>query len=115
MNALLYSPPKALVALQSRVAALYPGYTLGHMPVHAMAAGSGTGEDDEDGEGLCLSPFVGNAVMPGDAAGNWHLDADPDGLPVDSAWVRHYGWYVNREVRGKFVEEIGMSSRGVVG
>lgn len=36
MQALRNSPPDAVVALQSRLAALYPDYNILHMPVGAL-------------------------------------------------------------------------------
>lgn len=90
LEALKASPPRALMAIQSRLQLLYPEWTICYMPAHAMAPG------DSDPEEGGLSAFVGNAVMPGDPC-HWHLDADPFDLAPDCPWVQHYGYYRNRE------------------
>jgi len=47
-------PPAAMVALQARVAALYPDWVVAHMPCEALL---------EDEEEQPLSTHVANAVM----------------------------------------------------
>ena len=119
LEALQLDPPPALVAVQSRLAALYPEYNIGHMPASQLTedkraskrlgedAGSGRvdgrgiqeGEDYDEEEGEdeeeILSSFVGNAVMMGDPCA-WHVDADPSTFPPASPWVHNFGYYYNR-------------------
>ncbi|KAI8463534.1 MAG: hypothetical protein J3K34DRAFT_142799 [Monoraphidium minutum] len=85
--ALRDDPPPAAVALQARVAALYPEWLLTHMPTEAML------EDDQEQP---LSTHVANAVLYGDPC-QWHLDADPASLPPGAPLVEHTGYYYNRE------------------
>lgn len=82
------SPPPGLVALQSRLQALYPEYVVSHMPAAALEA---PGSDDAP-----LSPFVGNAVVYGDPCA-YHIDMDPEMVPAGSPWLEQFGWYTNRE------------------
>jgi len=126
LEALLTEPPPALVAVQSRLALLYPEYDIGHMPASQLAeerqrsktrggeeesAGSDQGEEEEDyeeegeEEEEILSSFVGNAVMMGDPCA-WHVDADPSTFPPASPWVHNYGYYYNRYY-GYFTRERG--------
>ena len=86
------SPPDPMVALQSRLAALYPEWDICHMPAAALWQEYDP-DDEEDGP---LSSFVGNAVMYGDSC-QWHADADPASLPPQSPWVQQHGYYYNRE------------------
>uniref|UniRef100_A0A7S0WFF4 Fe2OG dioxygenase domain-containing protein n=1 Tax=Chlamydomonas leiostraca TaxID=1034604 RepID=A0A7S0WFF4_9CHLO len=86
-------PPAPMLALQARLAALYPEYQLAHMPADVLA------EDEGMGMGAAgLSAFVGNAVMNGDPCA-WHDDADPASFPPSSPWVHCYGYYYNRQPR----------------
>ncbi|KAG2451787.1 hypothetical protein HYH02_003565 [Chlamydomonas schloesseri] len=93
LAALRDDPPPPVVALQSRLAALYPEYTLCHMPAQQISDAPG-GDDDTD---TTLSCFVGNAVMHGDPCA-WHVDADPTTVPPYSPWVHNFGYYHNREL-----------------
>ncbi|GAX85210.1 hypothetical protein CEUSTIGMA_g12630.t1 [Chlamydomonas eustigma] len=119
LEALQHEPPEALVAVQSRLAALYHEYDICHMPASQLSDGTAVrrripdaaGERKEDGavgegdeeqeeeeeeEEEVLSSFVGNAVMVGDPCA-WHVDADPSSFPPSSPWVHNYGYYHNRE------------------
>ena len=86
-------PPEGLIALQSRIQALYPEFACCHMPADVL---SEVDEDDGDEPNVGCSSFVGNAVMSGDPC-NWHVDADPSCFPPSSPWVHNYGYYFNRE------------------
>ncbi len=81
---LQHNPPRPILLLQSRLAALYPDYVIGFMPSDALCDPA-------------LSPFVGNAVMPGDAP-TWHVDYTPLETPVESMWAAQHGIYPNRQV-----------------
>ncbi len=85
-------PPPQMVALQSRLAALYPEWEICHMPAAALGQDAAP-EDDDD---ALFSSFVGNAVLYGDSC-QWHADADPASLPPHSPWVQQHGYYYNRE------------------
>lgn len=85
-------PPAPVVALQARLAALYPEYTVCHMPAQQISDSGGADPDSD----TPLSSFVGNAVMPGDPC-HWHLDADPSAIPPHSPWIHNFGYYHNRE------------------
>ncbi|KAL6754853.1 hypothetical protein V8C86DRAFT_280056 [Haematococcus lacustris] len=101
LQALEHDPPAALLALQARLAALYPEYQLCHMPADMLSEDAGEAGEEEGGAGL--SSFVGNAVMAGDPC-SWHDDANPAMLPPTSPWVHCYGYYYNREPgRPRFV------------
>ncbi|GFH18819.1 Fe2OG dioxygenase domain-containing protein, partial [Haematococcus lacustris] len=101
LQALEHDPPDALLALQARLAALYPEYQLCHMPADMLSEDAGEAGEEEGGAGL--SSFVGNAVMAGDPC-SWHDDANPAMLPPTSPWVHCYGYYYNREPgRPRFV------------
>lgn len=95
LTALQRSPPSPMVALQSRLASLYPEWDICHMPAAAL----GQEYDPDDEEDGPLSSFVGNAVMYGDSC-QWHADADPASLPPQSPWVQQHGYYYNREPGG---------------
>ncbi|KAK9819911.1 hypothetical protein WJX72_003865 [[Myrmecia] bisecta] len=88
LAALQHEPPPSLVAIQSRLADLYPHFHICYMPAAAM-------QDEDEVEGG-LSPFVGNAVLHGEEY-SWHIDADPAQVDVESPWARHFGLYYNRE------------------
>ena len=90
LDSLLENPPAPLVAIQSRLAALYPEYEIAHMPADQLGD-SGNGVDEPQP----LSSFVGNAVMRGDPC-QYHVDADPSDLPACSPWVHNHGFYHNR-------------------
>ncbi|KXZ52552.1 hypothetical protein GPECTOR_9g596 [Gonium pectorale] len=94
LEALRDDPPPPVVALQSRLAALYPEYDICHMPADQVGD---TAADPEAEEATSLSSFVGNAVMPGDPCA-WHVDADPANVPPHSPWVHNFGYYHNREL-----------------
>ncbi|GIL50228.1 hypothetical protein Vafri_6459 [Volvox africanus] len=96
LQALRDHPPPPVVALQSRLAALYPEYDICHMPADQISDEYGSG-DDSGGVDTSLSSFVGNAVMPGDPCA-WHTDADPTTVPPHSPWVHNFGYYHNREL-----------------
>ncbi|GLC46484.1 hypothetical protein PLESTM_001880600 [Pleodorina starrii] len=85
-------PPPPVVALQTRLAALYPEYDICHMPADQISGEYGNDEADTP-----LSSFVGNAVMAGDPCA-WHSDADPTTVPPHSPWVHNFGYYHNREL-----------------
>ncbi len=90
LEALQDDPPPGLLAVQSRLAAMYPEFTICHMPAHALW--------DDDGEGAdaaAISSFVANAVMYDDPC-SWHVDADPSRMAVECPWVQLHGLYVNR-------------------
>ncbi|KAG2485818.1 hypothetical protein HYH03_015528 [Edaphochlamys debaryana] len=93
LASLLEAPPPPVVALQTRLAAIYPEYDICHMPADKIS----DDPPNADGEGTPLSCFVGNAVMHGDPCA-WHCDADPATLPPHSPWVHNFGYYHNREV-----------------
>jgi hypothetical protein len=86
-------PPDELVAVQSRIQALYPEYLCCHLPADIL---SEVDEEDESEETIGCSSFVGNAVLQGDPC-NWHVDADPSSFPPSSPWVHNIGYYFNRE------------------
>jgi probable phosphoglycerate mutase len=108
IRSLLRDPPNALVALQSRLAALYPEYTLCAMPAAAMRGGADDDDDDDgnmgpyvgggddDDDPAFTAPLVANAVAPADPCA-WHVDADPSLIPADAPFSLHYGPYFNRE------------------
>lgn len=110
IRSLLRDPPRALVALQSRLAALYPEYTMCAMPAASMRGGGFDEDDDDEGgdqsssgyvgggedDDTFTAPIVANAVAPGDPVA-WHLDADPSLIPADAPFSLHYGPYFNRE------------------
>ncbi|GLI63184.1 hypothetical protein VaNZ11_005954, partial [Volvox africanus] len=96
LQALRDHPPPPVVALQSRIAALYPEYDICHMPADQISGEYGS-DDDSGGVGTPLSSFVGNAVMSGDPCA-WHTDADPTTFPPHSPWVHNFGYYHNREL-----------------
>jgi probable phosphoglycerate mutase len=115
IRSLLRSPPRALVALQSRLAALYPEFELCLMPSRAMRGGGGEDDeeddenhenndglgggnedDDDDDDEDFIAPLVANAVAPGDPCA-WHVDADASLLPADAPFALQYGAYFNRE------------------
>lgn len=81
-------PPPELVAIQSRLQAIYPEYLVAHMPAEALDPGL------EDGPPL--TAFVGNAVLRGDPC-VYHIDMDPGSVPAGAPWLEQYGWYTNRE------------------
>ena len=95
LSRLRESPPAPVVALQARLAALYPEYTICHMPAQQISDSGGTDPDSD----TPLSSFVGNAVMAGDPC-HWHLDADPATIPPHSPWIHNFGYYHNRWVGG---------------
>lgn len=76
-------PPPELVAVQSRLQALYPEYVIAHMPTDSL--------QPESEEGKCLTPFVGNAVLRDDAC-VYHIDMCPGSVPPGAAWLEQYGW-----------------------
>ena len=99
-------PPPCVVAVQSRLARLYPEYTIAHMP--PIGSGEldrppGAAPADEGNEGgaaagaaqYTATSFVANAATYGSAF-QWHVDADPSSLPP-SAWLRRHGDYANGE------------------
>lgn len=90
LRALLEAPPPAAVALQARVAALYPEWTVAHMPSEALL------DADADDDEQPLSAHVANAVVYGDPC-QWHCDADPARFPPGAPFVEHAGYYYNRE------------------
>ena len=86
-------PPHELVALQSRIQALYPESLCCHLPADILSA---VDEDNEEEEMVGCSSFVGNAVLRDDPC-QWHFDADPSSFPPSSPWVHNLGYYFNRE------------------
>ncbi|GIL87072.1 hypothetical protein Vretimale_14232 [Volvox reticuliferus] len=96
LQALRDHPPPPVVALQTRLAALYPEYDICHMPADQISDEYGS-YDNGGGAGTPLSSFVGNAVMAGDPCA-WHSDADPTTVPPHSPWVHNFGYYHNREL-----------------
>ncbi|GFR50258.1 hypothetical protein Agub_g12444 [Astrephomene gubernaculifera] len=100
LAALRDDPPPPVVALQTRLAALYPEYDICHMPAAQISSDApepGAEGGAEGDEGTPLSSFVGNAVMAGDPCA-WHVDADPTTVPPHSPWVHNFGYYHNREL-----------------
>ncbi|GBG00480.1 hypothetical protein Rsub_13237 [Raphidocelis subcapitata] len=81
------APVAAAVALQARLAALYPEFVVAHMPAEALL---------EDDDGQPLSTHVANAVTYGDPCA-WHVDADPSHLPPGAPYIEHAGYHYNRE------------------
>ncbi|KAJ1637525.1 2OG-Fe(II) oxygenase superfamily-domain-containing protein [Pavlovales sp. CCMP2436] len=73
--------------VHTRLCALYPGYTIVHMP-EVRTEGQGS-------ESLRCTQFVGNATIPGDCY-RWHVDADPSALRQEDAGG--LGGYVNGEI-----------------
>ncbi|PNH08092.1 hypothetical protein TSOC_005387 [Tetrabaena socialis] len=92
LAALRDAPPPPVLALQTRLAALYPEYDICHMPADQISESGGGGGGDSEEEGAAdLSSFVGNAVMAGDSCA-WHVDADPSTIPPYSPWVHNFGF-----------------------
>jgi probable phosphoglycerate mutase len=78
-------PPACVVAVQSRLAALYPEYVVCHMP---------TLQEGEDGARAYMrTSFVANAAVHGDGFA-WHVDADPQHMP-SASWRAAFGEYTN--------------------
>ena len=82
---------------QARLAALYPEFTICHMPCSAVDPPEDWWDGEED-EPAPLSPFVGNAVEAGQPC-SWHTDFDPFHAPVGSPWEARFGRYGNRQAR----------------
>lgn len=82
---------------QARLAALYPGFTICHMPCSAVDPPADWWDEGEDAPAP-LSPFVGNAVEAGQPC-SWHTDFDPFHAPVGSPWEARFGRYGNRQAR----------------
>ena len=91
IDSLLSSPPPQLLALCSRLRALYSE----QFSEVLLCPGN-----DEMSPGL--TPLVLNAVTPEDApALSPHVDADPLRSDPDGAWARAFGLYRNREGGGR--------------
>ena len=97
-------PPPCVLEVQSRLAALYPEYTIARMDASALApfaarrdaeggGAEGGGGSGEDGVEYCCPAFVANAAVYGNSF-DWHVDADPSSLPP-SKWLAAYGDYAN--------------------
>ena len=89
--AMLQGPdaPPAVLEVQSRLAKLYPEFTVCHLNGASLEA---------DGEvaGACVAPLVANAAVAGDSFG-WHRDAQPAELSPAAPWAERNGLYYNRE------------------
>jgi hypothetical protein len=90
LDALADGHPPAIVEVQSRVQALYPEWTVCHLPSAAIQG------PDSTSCGVDCSAILANATMAGDSLG-WHVDADPTSFPSPSPWVNAFGDYVNGE------------------
>lgn len=86
--------PSCIVEIQSRLAALYPEYTIYHLPSEYI---QGQQMNDDAVEADCSS-FLANAADASDSF-IFHQDADPTSFPSHSAWVQTYGDYFNGEPR----------------
>ncbi|KAK9827675.1 hypothetical protein WJX81_006980 [Elliptochloris bilobata] len=99
-TALREAPPPEVLTLQARLAALYPEFTICHMPCSAVEPPGDWWEEEAGDEAPApLSAFVGNAVEAGQPC-SWHTDFDPFRTPLGSPWEARYGRYGNRQ-RGK--------------
>ena len=87
LEALQHEPPPCVVEVQTRLARLYPEYTLAHLHQAAI-------EGSEGGRGAyrCTS-FVANAAVYGDQF-QWHVDADPLSFPP-GPWRSTHGEHEN--------------------
>ena len=117
-QALRHNPPEAVVALQTRLAALYPEYTICYLPLPAWNEDRPFIQEEEDDDTRsCLtamkedlsamdeadnhtgSCFWGSAVCHTDWS-NWQPLATPEAGPAKgSPWVAHHGFYHNGKVR----------------
>lgn len=79
-------PPPCVVEVQSRLAKLYPEYTVAQM---CSVGGDSGGAGSE----YHATPFVANAAVYGNCF-QWHVDADPSSMP-NGSWRAVYGDYVN--------------------
>jgi len=75
-----------VLEIQSRLAKIYPEYTICHIPYVDIGAG---------GQSAVAEPMVANAPVVGESF-EWHVDADPRMLP-DSPFVTRWGRYPNRQ------------------
>lgn len=100
------SPSDAMREVHARLCALYPEYTIAHMPrvdaanfLDAAASdGAAGGEAGAGGGGglpssYACTDFVANAPVSGDCF-SWHVDADPSSFPP-GRWLSRYGDYDN--------------------
>ena len=102
LDSLLSSPPPQLLALCSRLRALYSEQ------FSEVLLCPGNGEMSPG-----LTPLVLNAVAPEDApALSPHVDADPLRSDPDGAWARAFGLYRNRSSSGGGSEGWGGSGGG---
>ena len=81
--------PRAVLEVQSRLAKLYPEFTVCHLPGAALEA-------DGQVAGAEVAPLVANAAVSGDCFG-WHRDAQPAELAPQAPWAERHGLYFNRE------------------
>ena len=81
--------PAAVLEVQSRLAKLYPEFTVCHLPGASLEA-------DGQVAGAAVAPLVANAAVAGDCFG-WHRDAQPAELAPAAPWAERHGLYYNRE------------------
>eukprot|EP00658_Telonema_sp_P-2_P006618 TRINITY_DN12501_c0_g1_i3.p1 TRINITY_DN12501_c0_g1~~TRINITY_DN12501_c0_g1_i3.p1 ORF type:complete len:385 (+),score=90.56 TRINITY_DN12501_c0_g1_i3:231-1385(+) len=84
LEQLLSNP--GVIEIQSRLAKLYPQYTVAHIPAVDLTTG---------GHEIMAHRMVANAPLA-DESFDWHIDADPALLP-DSPFVTRHGRYPNRQ------------------
>eukprot|EP00051_Salpingoeca_urceolata_P019483 m.285193 g.285193 ORF g.285193 m.285193 type:complete len:372 (-) comp19430_c6_seq14:237-1352(-) len=82
IRALTSSPPRAVLEIQSRLAALYPEFDIFHMPDYSVV--------DKAPGGVAADPFIANAPVYGDCF-QWHFDADPLLIPAHGHTNREPG------------------------
>ena len=95
LTELFSDPPAVLRTFQARISALYPDYTICHMPGEGIH-GEEEGSEDEGEEGWSWAPFVANAVTS-HGQYDWHIDMDPGQIDPCSPFSAAHGSYVNRE------------------
>ena len=91
----------AFLEVHARLCALYPEWTISHMPVESlrMTRGGGDGPEGSDAgkdDRYRCDPFVANAAVANDGF-RWHIDADPSSFPSRCDWTAAHGDYVNGE------------------
>jgi len=85
---------RAVREIWSRVSKLYPEYTVCLQPHNEYFI-----DPNQPTPKYVCWPAVGNAPVSGDNF-RYHYDGDPASYPINSAWNRQFGSYVNHE-KGK--------------
>lgn len=95
LQSLASSELPAMLEIHARLSKLYPDYDIAHMPSEILQHQAAVQAKPDEQHAVDCDKFVANAAVHGDNF-DWHIDADPAGLP-QSPWTDRYGDYCNGE------------------